>query len=333
MITEDPGQLTASWDSLFGGHPLKSRIFLRHLKATNPIGQRYYWQGRDGDCLAGCVYRAELPFRAGPLSICRPASFCGVPMPFGIEAGFAPSDKVEAAVGLMDNAWPGFQIILGLSERGPDIPGWSWKRHLPGVVFRSGYDDFGDYLASLRHNYRKLLNRSLRKWSGIRVVLSDGSDFGDEEYRQYLEVLNRQRFRTEALGKGFFSGIPVGHVYIKAYAGKSLISWILLVPYGTELYALFLGVDKACNETYHSYFNIFLETIKYAIARNYKVIHFGQTAEFTKMRLGGESAERYILVRHTNRAINAVIRNSDIFNYRRHYPIMHVLKRDENDGR
>jgi predicted N-acyltransferase len=254
-------------------------------------------------------------------------------MPFGIEAGFAPSDKVEAAVGLMDNAWPGFQIILGLPKRGPDIPGWSWKRHLPGVVFRCGYRDFGEYLAGLRHNYRKLVNRSLRKWNGIRVSLSDGSDFGEVEYRQYLSVLGRQRFRTEALDKGFFVGIPVDHVYIKAYSGPSLISWILLVPFGSELYALFLGVDRTHNEEHHSYFNIFLETIKYAIGRGYRVIHFGQTAEFAKMRLGGEPVERYILVRHTNRAINAVIRSTDIFNYRIHQPDMHVMKRDGRDGR
>jgi len=328
-----PEELPVHWDEAFGGHPLKSRPFLKHLALQNPVNQKYFWETDQKGVLAGCIFRANIPFVLNRLVIYRQASFCGIPMPFGVEPGFAPAREVDKVAEIMNGAWPGFQIIHGLSEKGEEIPGWTWKRHLLAVDFPVNFKNFDEYLQKLRHNYRKLINRSMRKWGDISVKGQSHDAFDDAEYNLYLSVLGRQKYKTEALGIGFFRNIPVEHYFIKAYLGTRLVGWILLVPYGADLYTLFLGIDRELNNNYDTYFNIFLETIKYAIENGFSRIRFGQTAELTKLRLGGVPLERYMLVRHTNPVVNQIIKKTDIFNYRKHYPPQHIFKTSERQYR
>lgn len=323
---DNPEKLPEQWDAVFKGHPLKKRLFLKHLHLSNPVKQRYFWREAGDQLFAGCIYRANIPFVFGPLAFYQKASFCGVPMPFGIEPGFSPETDVAGVAEFMNKAWPGFQMVLGSSGNSVQVPGWTWKRHLLAVELKADFSSFEDYLSRLRHNYRKLINRSLRKAEGLEFRIEHKDRLDDDEYKFYLSLLSRQKLKSEALDIGFFRNIPIEHHYLKSFLNGKSVGWILLVPNGRELYTVFLGFDPGLNKKHDIYFNLFLRTIKYAIEGGFTNIHFGQTAELTKMRLGGFPSERYALVRHTNPVINWIIKNTDIFNFRRHYQPLQVFK-------
>lgn len=324
----DPLDIPEGWDDLSWGVRLfNSRIFLRHLHLTNQVGQKYFLKLEKGNLVfGGTVYRTMLPFCLGPVSVGAPVSVCGVPMVYGSQAGFAPPMNIREAAKAMDAAWPGFQMIAGLEERTDDIPGWSCKRYLITVDFMNGFEDFGQYLGAMRSDYRKQVAASLRKWQDVKIEKKRGCDFDADDYRMFLDMYNTAKDKSRPLGINLFRNMPVAHQYIKcSYEGRNL-GWCLLLPENGNLYLLYLGYEININARYDIYINLLLESIKYTIENGYKRLRMGQTAELIKMRLGGVSSERYILVRHTNPVVNQIIKHTDIFNFRKHYPKLRVFK-------
>lgn len=326
----DYKKLPSFWDGHFYGNIFLGSAFVRHLAATNPARQYCFHFGEGtSQITAGTIYRTRLPFCLGPVCISAPVSVCGIPMVYGSRAGFIPESDFVRAVEAMEGSWPGFQMVVGLSRRGDAVPGWSWKRHLITVGLDIGWNDFTGYLEAMRSDYRKQIMTSRRKWKGIRIDLQKGADFDDKDYLLFLDMYRAARDKSIPLSVEFFRQIPIEHRYLKAFDGKGNLGWALLIPEGQVLHLLYLGYDIPRNREFDIYINLLLESVKYAIENKYKRLEMGQTAELIKMRIGGIPAERHILVRHTNPAINQIIKRTDIFNFRKHYPPLHVFKADD----
>jgi hypothetical protein len=325
---KDPLDIPEGWDDLaWDARLFNSVIFLRHLHLTNRVGQKYFFRNEAGRlALAGSLYRTVLPFRLGPACFGAPVSVCGVPMVYGSQAGFAPLKNVQESAQVMDNAWPGFQIIAGLEDRTEGIPGWSCKRYLITVDFNVRWKDFGGYVESMRSDYRKQVVGSLRKWQGVKKEITQGCGFNNDDYRMFLDMYKTAKDQSKPLGIDFFRNTPVEHQYIKSSYEDKNLGWCLLLPEGGTLHLLYLGYEITLNNRFDVYINLLLESIRYAIENGYKKLRMGQTAELIKMRLGGVPAERYILVRHTNPLVNQIIKRTDIFNFRKHYPPLRVFK-------
>lgn len=329
IVLTDPEKIPLGWDDLFADNRLfNSKAFLKHLHRTNPVFQKYYYSdANSGLALAGTLYLTTLPFRLGPLCLSYPVTVCGIPMIYGSQPGFSPEEAVPAAAKALERSgWPGFQWVVGLSARTADVPGWCWKRFLTTVNIPVQWNGFGQYLEAMRSDYRKQVMASLRKKSGLEISSHTGNSFSDPQYDLFLQVHRAAGDKTIPLSKSFFKDFPIDHHYIRLSCRGTDLGWALLVSDGSEAYLLYIGYDMAENNKFDTYINLLLESIKYAIGEGYKILKMGQTAELIKMRLGGVPSERYILVRHTNPIINEIVKRTDILNYRKHYPLMHVFK-------
>lgn len=324
----DPDGIPPEWDGLFGGRSVYNhKIFLRHLCRTNPVPQKYFFGRQDGKIsLAGSMYRTRLPFCLGAVCFGAPVSVCGIPMIYGSQTGYAPAAAIAEAVAAMNGAWPGFQWIVGLERRGSEIPGWSWKRQLLTVDLPIRWPGFGQYLDDFRSGYRYKINKVLENGAGLEFGTFSSSGFSDQAYRQYQELAAKPDFRQDILSREFFSDFPLDHVYLSCLHRGDLAGWALLVPQEDELFFLFCGLDQEINIDRSVYKNLLLKMAEYAMANKYRVLHLGQTAELAKMLTGGEPSERYILARHTNPVLNQMIKRTDIFNFRKHYPKLRVFK-------
>ncbi|MBI5806433.1 GNAT family N-acetyltransferase [candidate division TA06 bacterium] len=251
-------------------------------------------------------------------------------MIYGSQAGFAPEENLSVAAQAFDDGrYKGFQWIVGLKQRGGDITGWSWKRFLLTVDIRVRWDDFGQYLASMRSDYRKQIAASLKKGKDTKFIQHTGNEFTDEDYKLFMAVHKAAKDDSDPLLKEFFRLFPVKHHYIKMRCGDSVLGWALLVPDGKDLHLLYIGYDVSKNNKFDTYVNLLLGSVRYAIENKYSCLKMGQTAELTKMRLGGTPSERYLLVRHSNLFVNWIISKTDIFNFRKYYPVLHVFKTRE----
>jgi hypothetical protein len=328
FYADDPGGIPAGWDALFEGNGLfNSRVFLTHLFNTYPVPQAYYYGSfRSGVATAASFYRTKLPFRLFNLTFGAPVSVCGIPMVYGSQAGFAPESRPEEVARQFDKIWKGFQMIVGLKGKGPEVPGWNWKRYLITVTFYNKWASFPHYLDAMRSDYRKQVKTSLKKWGKVETKVQDARQFTKHDYELFVALHRSADDKTNPLPLEFFQKLPVPHSFIKGFYRGRLLGWALVLPEGRELHLLYMGYDLASNLEYDIYANLLIEAIKYSIDNNYLSLKMGQTAELIKMRLGGSPQERYILIRHTNPVMNEIIKRTDIFNFRRHYPPLRVFK-------
>ena len=331
IIITDPENIPLGWDDAFvGNRLLNTRVFLRHLHSTNPVSQRYFYS-----CLntvnAGTFYRTRLPVTLGPMRLSCPATVCGVPMIYGSEIGFTQMSSIHDICGIMNSAWPGFQIIGGLRQRGEDVAGWCWKRSLLTIDHIIGWNDFSSYWNDLTTGYRWRLRATLKKWENVKIRIEDNKSFTSDDYELYRTLVSGLHYKSETLPIEFFTLLPIPHFYLKAFYQDKVIGWILLIPENDVLHQLYIGYNRKSNHEHDIYINLLLEAIRFAIDKKYKRLKMGQTAELVKMRLGGVPEERYMLIRHTSPTVNWVINNTNIFTYRKHYPKMQVFKSRKYD--
>lgn len=327
-ILTNPDGMPPEWDGRFGGKSAYNhKIFLQHLFRTNPVAQKYFYCRRSGEIsLAGSMYRTKLPFCLGAVCLGVPVSVCGIPMIYGSQAGFTPISAIGEAAVAMDDAWPGFQWIVGLGGRGEEISGWSWKRQLLTVDLPIRWNSYGKYLDDFRSGYRYKINKVLENGAELDFGIFQSPGFTERAYRQYRELAAKPDFRQDILARGFFSDFPLDHVFLSCQYQGELAGWALLVPQQDELSFLFCGLDQGLNLKLSVYKNLLLKMTEYAIANGYTVLHLGQTAELAKMLVGGMPSERYILTRHTNPLINQIVKRTDVFNFRKYYPPLRVFK-------
>lgn len=263
--------------------------------------------------------------RLGPIVVKPKAAFCSLPMPYHSEEGFSPVDSVKAITTLMDELWPGLQLIVGLKRRGENVRGWSWKRQLVTVSQSLNHKSFDDYTRAMRSRYRNKLIARRRKWEDVEISSHDGQNFDTKEYGLYIDLLKNVKYPTEVMSYDFFREMPVPHIFLKAQHQNIALAWALLIPFGKELYMLFCGINRKHRNQYDSYHNILCEVVKYGIEKGYNKIHYGQTAEVAKIEIGGVPEERYMLMRHTNPQINRLIAKTHIFGNRMNNPVQRVF--------
>jgi hypothetical protein len=277
-------------------------------------------------------YRDLLTFRLGPLIYQTTAEYCAAPPPFGSIPAFIPEDKLRLVAENMEIKNKGFMIITGLSAAGPEIPGWSWKRHYPTLILKNKWHDFDGYLSSLRSTYRRKVTRSLDKCRYLKIATGIGGSFGLEHYRFYKEMVLRANNPQRLLPLEFFRQLPINHRYLFINTGHRCLGWVLLIPDGGDLWFAQPAYDVESRNEYGTYFNLLSETIRYAVNNGYKKIFFGQESITSKASLGAEPQERYILVRHSNSIINKAIKNTKVFNYRGCHPLFNPFKDLTNYG-
>ena len=209
---------------------------------------------------------------------------------------------------------------------------------IPYVKLALHWPSFPGYLAAMRSGFRRQVLASLKKLGRVRTPVFVEDYFEepftenapvwtivppehcvpDEFFRRYESVMSRATVKLETLNAAFFREFyrhMGGDMKLLGlvYRGE-LLAVALLVAHGDELTFVWTGKLEARDDAHDNYFNLLTGMVAYAIAGGYRVLNLGQTAYYTKQRLGGEAEPLYIFFRAHQpwrhallRALNAVI--------------------------
>lgn len=300
--------LPTDWDSLCGDNYALQRTFLDLMEQGNPSDQRYYAfrdaNGRLDSILMSYHCRKCNILMFTPFTCRMDTTFVHVPLSIaqpGYVIGSATRDRVEHFLREMQ----GLTIILN-APSDARIEGFAPCLTCSNIVLRLRWNCFDDYLASMRSHYRRRVNTALKKGADLRFRwLDDNQQFDDRLYTLYERVQGRSRIKVEKLQPAFFRA-AMSKIMVCETRGAS-VGFIQVIENGEELIFAFVGLDYATNSACDTYVNLLLQMVKYGIARGFKRIDLGQTAEDAKMRLGGEFRTLRALTRHSNPMVNRLI--------------------------
>jgi hypothetical protein len=200
-------------------------------------------------------------------------------------------------------------LILGLNFTQDYLNGQVLNmRTLPTIVWRKNNADIHEYEKSLRHNYRRRIQRVRKKFSNVKSVESDCSVFSQEHYSLYLQIMNKTTTRLETLSLECFKNLPSNFGLTTYYANDIMLCWHIICKDEPALFFFFGGMNYPLQSHYASYHNNLLGIVSHAFQNGYKEIDFGQTAEIAKINLGGELSERRMFLYHKNPVYFSIIR-------------------------
>ncbi len=301
ITTHDPLSLDPAWDSLADCY-FKQREFLSHMHRTNQCQQRYYQLFNQKTFKAGAVvYTLSINlFTYSKFTLPVRMTVIGLP------ASVAPS----GLVGSDEHYEPLLSFILE-QEHGL-ILGLNFDRHhlkntvanmrtLPTILFEGSFKDLDEYKSSLNSHYRRRMNRIQEKFQEVKSSESACSEFSNEHYQLYLQIMKHTSTKLEILQPEFFKELPeIFHLW-SYRIGARLVCWHIVCEDAHKIYFLFGGMDYELRDQYQAYNNNLFGILEGTFKNGFSKIDFGQTAETSKIRLGGIPDERYMFLFHRNK--------------------------------
>lgn len=299
-------ELPKEWDALTGDNPYLKRKFLEFIEGTEhdytPTYHLFYddegaldsiflshpRKGYNMTMFTKFVYRVKVTFIYLPMCVTRNCIVMGKLKNFVL-------DEIKAI--------KGYKMVLNLDNR--DMPGFATGYTCPKCILQLNFNSFDDYFASMRSDYRNRAKKVMAKSSVLTFKLIDNkTQFTDELYKQYLNVLNNSKMRIETLSKEYFEGEQFS-IFV-AYLQEKPVGFVQLLPNGKELIFEFVGVDYKYNAEYAVYHRMLYEIIRYGIDNGYKSVDFGQTADDIKLKLGSKYVYLYAALHHSNPIMNRI---------------------------
>ena len=213
------------------------------------------------------------------------------------------------------------------------FPGYS----IPYVHLSLPWNNFPDYLATLRHPYRRKIKRSLKKIGMETPRIRHSSEFDSEAllpqlviggpevcdastfHHLYLRVMERAETKLETLNETFFQKLfeelPKTMQLLALKKQQEISGVALIMQEGTTMTFLLVGKPAHQDRTYDTYFNLVYGIMQIAMERQCTHLKLGQTAYHVKQRIGGVLEEQYLFFRSRNRWTHWVLSrlNSLIF--------------------
>lgn len=178
---------------------------------------------------------------------------------------------------------------------------------IPYMRMKICWDNFEEYISSLRHPYRRHMRQALRKIEYNSPVIVDAEDYEQnknvvawvlskpswikpsEYHHLYMQVMSRTKTKLETLNEAFFVELfkdDEHYQLLSLVDNGKIISSALLVPHGDTLTFMLVGREDE-KDKYDSYFNLVYGIIAYAIEKKFKKLKLGQTAYWVKQSVGG----------------------------------------------
>jgi predicted N-acyltransferase len=354
----------AEWDSIGGNQRLfSSHRFLRVVESSGvEDAQFFYLMFYDGEALvAGAVLSTFIL----TLDLLLPPSiqkacamirrvipgfmrirtlFCGLPVSIGKHTLLiaVPSRKdavLHALVkrmgeicrdeGIRYCCLKEFPAREADNLRALEAKGFFAAYSIPRIDLPVRWDSYAEYLASLRHGYRRQIRKNLDKISAdINNPFSEGCSDDISSlphlaivdanicppelfHRLYLEVMTRTDTRLETLNEAFFQGLykELGeHLVILAMVQESaVLGAVLLTDHDDTLTFLFAGIDYSRRDEFDVYINLLHGIAAYGIDQDCKNIDMGQTSYWSKRRIGGQASHMIFWFRALNPLLHTAI--------------------------
>lgn len=300
--------LPTEWNELTENYFQQTK-FLSHTEKYNPCQQRYYTCTINGRMIAAAiVYSLRLDLLTfinvkSPLKM----NIVGIPCSVSSQGIFGEKAAIKALKEHIFEVEKGFVLFLNLKEE-PVKGSFASGKTLPTIVLKNNFQNWDDYLAALRSNYRRRLTLINLINKNLEFVNRSCSEFTDDMYQQYLEVYKRSSGKLEKLSFNFFKNLPPEFKLTICYKNEIIIGWNMALENQNMYYFFLGGVDYKQNKIYNTYLRLLSTLIKEGIGRKSEFIELGQTAEIPKMRMGGKPEIRYMEAHHSNWFLNKLIK-------------------------
>ncbi|MBN2440454.1 MAG: GNAT family N-acetyltransferase [Spirochaetales bacterium] len=202
---------------------------------------------------------------------------------------------------------------------------------LPYGTLEIKWNSFTDYLSSLKHHYRNLIKKSLKKINMTTPVLIEYDPAMEQpEYPQlilengelcshrifhslYLNVMERAEVKLEVLNSSFFKELirnmkPEMKILSFVLNGR-VLGAALIHSKGEKMTFLLIGLDYTKNRCYDVYFNLIYGIISLAIKEGCKYLDMGQTSHFIKQRVGSRFIPVHFYIRSKNILVQTMLKS------------------------
>jgi len=354
-IHEIPEKL---WDSLLeDSHPYHAHRLIRAVEDARVEDSRFWFLlFCDGDRLVASAVLsaftvsldiflgkslqklAALARRWFPRFLRIDILFCGLPASFGqsnlLLAHDAPTRLViELLVREMEriSREAGLRFFCIKEFKTRELPqvgdleqlGFFRGHSIPYMTLDIRWTSFNDYLASLRHSYRRHIRRSLAKMGLTRpefhesnephLVLGGPEVMSPARFSQlYRNVMARAETKLEMLNEAFFERLWIelgSDLQILAAVDRGeVLGAALFLKTGTTLNFMLAGLPATPQTPRDVYFNLLYAIVDQAIRQGCRRLNLGQTAYWGKQQIGGEAEEEFLFFKAANRSLHALLR-------------------------
>ncbi|HHU27539.1 TPA: GNAT family N-acetyltransferase [bacterium] len=302
-------ELPEEWDEFCKDNYAMQRSFLTLMEEVNPCQQQYYlFKDQENKFDSVFMTFKKKKHNIGmfsPIDFKIDTTFIYVPLSIanaGIIIGEKTKEQVEKAIKKIR----GCKLILNIHSN-PHFKNFAFGLTCSNILLDIRWNSFEQYMSDLRSSYRYRYKKALKSSSELEFkILSDNKLFDDRLYKLYEDVFNNSKFQVEKLTKEFFQKCKAK--IIVAYKGSEPIAFIQLIENKKVLVFGFIGVDYKYNTQYDLYITMLLKMVEYAIDHKFEIVDLGQTADDTKLKLGGRYVDLYALVHHSNPILNLIIR-------------------------
>lgn len=281
------------------------KALLLLLETLNSCGQKYY--KLQDTIVITYLHKLNLfNFKKG-FNLFLPVRIVGLPISIAISGIFGDYKLVPQILKEIS----GLSLILNSDNMFVDA-----GKTLSSFIFTNVFDDFDDYINSLRSSYRRRTKIALEKGKNLDIKRLENQNFNHNHYNLYKDVYDRSNNKLELLPIDFFKAFDSELFEFKNPDGD-ILAFIQILQRDKELLFLFCGFKEEDVKTYDIYYNILLLIIKEGIQRGVKTINYGQTSEETKSKIGCLESYKYLYIHHNNRFINAILKQlTPVFSYK-----------------
>lgn len=191
--------------------------------------------------------------------------------------------------------------------------GYSLVDNMPVAKNDIKFSDLDDYLASLSYATRKGLRRKMKSFAQLNIEEHNTMPPNMHEiYPLYLNCYEKSELKFEKLTLDFFENLaklmPNNCRFVLYYLDKKLIGFNCLLHGNGVLMDKYIGLDYAKSLEVNLYSLSWLHNIQMCIRDGFHTFQSGQAAYETKLSLGANLEQTYIVFKHRNRFINPFLK-------------------------
>jgi hypothetical protein len=303
-----------------------ARNFLQFMELVNDCGQSYYAfynHEKIGACFM--IFDAKFNiFTLNKFEFKMKVKFVYIPLSAS-ESGIIFGDDNSEMEEVLDKI-KGMKIVLNTEEHNV-LKNFTQGYYLPICMLENRWITFEDYLNDMRSHYRRRFTIALKKAKNIDFhILPDNTEFTDEMYGLYEQVFSHSTVTLEKLTVDYFKYCDIAKIICLNIDGKTE-AFVQIIEDGDTLVFEFGGFNYAVLHDYDLYHNMQLAIVRYAIEHKIKHINLGQLAYDAKLKLGAKLQHRYMLISHSNKVFNYLIkRYIHLISYKKPKSDFNVLK-------
>ena len=181
------------------------------------------------------------------------------------------------------------------------------------LQIKNSWLEFNDYLLSIKSKYKKRYRKIIKKSQNIikkELNLDNLKNESDSMKELFYNVFNKSKFNAAKFNTNVFYDLKSKKNNVSIYGyylNDELIGFASDIKVNKVLYAHFIGLNYAINQTHEVYNLMLYEQVDYAIKNKLELIKFGRTAAEFKSNIGAIPKNDKIYLYHKNKVFLKIL--------------------------